>query len=372
MKQLYHSIYPLLLVLLLAACVPIAPAAAPSASTASATVVAEEPAAAAAEATCDTGFRLFADEMLVGDPVCIPENPQRIAYLLYASYLYPFGVKPIASFGLERDSANFPALAEWINDGVTEIDLQPNIEQLATLQPDLQVFDASRVAGLEPMLAEIGPLVLFDDFSDDLTMAARHRFNGRVLGQEALAEEQLANYDQRVAELRTALAEKLGSLADIKVSMARFRSEEEFDVMDRYGNAAEILDVLGFGRPAAIDYTPEEILEVYGPGPWEGATGLMGVSKERLDLLEGDYLIVIASTGGSNNQQGSGNAIIDALQQDPLWNNLAVVKAERVYLRPDAWLQAGGSYYAAQLLLDDLAGIFEVTIPTANPVAVNQ
>ncbi|MBX3013028.1 MAG: ABC transporter substrate-binding protein [Caldilineaceae bacterium] len=325
----------------------------------------------AAATACDAGFRLFADDMLVGDPVCIPENPQRIAYLLYASYLYPFGVKPIASFGLERDSTNFPALAAWINDGVTGIDLQPNLEQLAALQPDLQIFDASRVAGMEPLLANIAPLVLFNDFSDDLTMARRHRFNGRVLGQEALAEEQLANYDQRVAELRTALAEKLGSLADIKVSMARFRSTEEFDVMDRYGNAAEILDVLGFGRPAAIDYTPEEILEVYGPGPWEGATGLMGVSKERLDLLEGDYLIVIASTGGANNQQGSGNAIIDALAQDPLWNSLGVVQAERVYVRPDAWLQAGGSYYAAQLLLDDLAGIFEVTIPTPNPVTVN-
>ena len=70
---------------------------------------------AAQEATeCEEGFRYFDHEFLATDPTCIPENPERVAYLLYPSYIYPLGIKPVGSWGLDRDAANYPFIAAWI------------------------------------------------------------------------------------------------------------------------------------------------------------------------------------------------------------------------------------------------------------------
>ena len=42
------------------------------------------PLAAAQEPqTCEAGFRLFDHELLVGEPVCIPENPERCSHSIW-------------------------------------------------------------------------------------------------------------------------------------------------------------------------------------------------------------------------------------------------------------------------------------------------
>src|SRR5262245_12194459 len=94
---------------------------------------------------CGAGFHLFDHEILMNGPVCIPENPQRVAYLIYPSYLYSFGVKPIGSWGLERDATNFPMIADWITEGVADIGMPPNLETLTALAPDLMIFPETRV-----------------------------------------------------------------------------------------------------------------------------------------------------------------------------------------------------------------------------------
>lgn len=152
----------MLIMLIFAACTAVAPVntATTSEPTGASETSAEETSAEETnsdELACEVGFRPFSDEFMVNEATCIPEDPQRIAYIIYPSYLYPFGVKPIAAWGLERDSSNFPALADWINNGVTAIEMPPNLEHLATLQPDLLIFDASRVVDVAEQLAAIAP-----------------------------------------------------------------------------------------------------------------------------------------------------------------------------------------------------------------------
>jgi len=58
------------------------------------------PLAAQDEATeCEDGFRLFDHELLATDPVCIPDNPQRIITLGMPSFetLMSYGIQPLAS-----------------------------------------------------------------------------------------------------------------------------------------------------------------------------------------------------------------------------------------------------------------------------------
>ena len=142
---------------------------------------------------CDDGFRLFDHELLATDPVCIPEHPQRVTYLLYPSFLYPFGINPVGSWGLERDAENYPFIADWIADGTIDHGMPPNIEVLVGLEPDLMIYDINRVTDVVDELPTIAPLVTYD-VERSSSWQQRHRFNGAVLAQEALAEAQIAEY----------------------------------------------------------------------------------------------------------------------------------------------------------------------------------
>lgn len=68
-----------LVLLVLTACVPVIspPAVAPTVVPSTAT----PELSASAGSLCDAGFRRFDHELLATDPICIPENPQRIAFI---------------------------------------------------------------------------------------------------------------------------------------------------------------------------------------------------------------------------------------------------------------------------------------------------
>lgn len=143
--------------------------------------------------SCPEGMRFFDHELLAGEAGCIPEDPERVTYLLYPSYIYPFGVNPVGSWGLERDAENYPFIADWIKAGTVDHAMPPNLEVLLKLEPDLMLYDLNRVAEVVDQLPAIAPLVLYDS-ERSFTWQERHRFNGKVLGQSELAERQIAVY----------------------------------------------------------------------------------------------------------------------------------------------------------------------------------
>lgn len=69
-------------------------------------------------AECEDGFRLFEHEMLATDPVCVPENPQRVVALDPFAYelLILNDTPPVGAIGyLEPVYRNsFPYLAEEV------------------------------------------------------------------------------------------------------------------------------------------------------------------------------------------------------------------------------------------------------------------
>ncbi|MCG8348321.1 MAG: ABC transporter substrate-binding protein [Chloroflexales bacterium] len=360
-------------VLLLAACggqpaVPQAPE--PTATPAAEAPAAETTDSAAAPAMdaistdllCTDGFRFFDHDLLASEPTCIPANPQRVAYLVYPSYLYPFGINPVAAWGLERDAENYPFIADWIRDGTVDHGLfPPNLEVLVEQNPDLILYPDGVAPEVLDELAAIAPFVLYGgDSSNPPTWQDNHRFVGAVFNQVALAEEQIAVYDQRVAELRTALAESLGDLGEITISVVRLAAEGSISLQSPLIASVAIIKEVGFAIPDAIDMSVAEMQETYNI-----PSGALSISKEEITLADGEVLFVLGSPGGAGAQRAEGNRLISDIMDDPIWQSLRAFEAKAVYGKGDVWMQ--GNLLTAHLIIDDLAEIFAVEFATPNP-----
>lgn len=318
---------------------------------------------AAQEATeCEEGFRYFDHEFLATDPTCIPENPERVAYLLYPSYIYPLGIKPVGSWGLDRDAANYPFIAEWILEGIVDHGMPPSLEALLELQPDLLLYDVSRVAEVIDELPNIAPLVTFDD-NRDYTWQDRHRFNAAVFNQVELAEAQIADYEARAEELRLAVAETYGDVSDITVSVIRIREAGAYSPVGRGWTSGNVLADVGFDLPDAFELTPEELIETFGDGR-------LILGEESIPLFNGDLILFVGSPGGAQAQGTDGDPLIEAILQDPLWQTLDAFATDDVYSMGDYWLQDGP--LPAHMVIDDLIAILGVEIETPNPFRSNE
>lgn len=355
-----------LLVIVLGGCIAPAPAVetnAPVATEASAEATTE---VSAETPTCEEGYRFFEHEWLGTEPQCIPINPQRVVFIPFASYLYPFGIKPIGAGYLERDARNVPVIADWILSDIAEVDYSvPNLEQVAAMQPDLIVHDSGRIDDYVEQLQQIAPVVLFGvDYSSPTLKEERMRFTAALFGQEEKGEELLAAYDARVAEFKSALEAELGDLSQFTVSMIRARDADTFDVYNRNRSQAIILDKVGFARPESIDYTHEEMAEIYGDA--FNASGFIRISKERVDLADGDYLIVILSGNGDEGGSAAAFALAEEMKAEPIWNTLNAFQQDQVIFVRDNWLLAD-NIINAHAILDEFAAYFGVEIPTPNP-----
>lgn len=154
--------------------------------------------------------------------------PQRVVALTWegAEQLLELGVTPLAV----ADRADYrrwvvkPALPPEVLDAGNR--LEPNLEQLVRLKPDLIVAGPS-LAALQPRLARIAPTLVFDAFraDHDNAQAARdiYRELARLFGRQALAERRLAGLDAHLAGLRSRVAQHFGGKPP-PVCVVRFAS----------------------------------------------------------------------------------------------------------------------------------------------------
>ncbi|MBX3013034.1 MAG: ABC transporter substrate-binding protein [Caldilineaceae bacterium] len=354
LRKLSLNLIPCLLALVIVTgCIaPIQPAASEAAPTSGA-----EP-ATPAETACEEGFRYFTHELLATDPVCIPDQPERFTYLIYPSYIYALGVKPIAAWGLERDAENYPLIADWINEGIIDHGMPPNLETLVELKPDLMLYDMRRVADIVGELQQIAPLVTFD-VNKALTWQDRHRFNAAVFNLTALAEEQIALYEQRATELRTAIEASHGDISGVTVSLVRLDTEGIIDVLGQWYTGAAVIKEIGFALPAIVDLSLPEMQERHGN------IYVAEISEELVGEVDGDVLIVFGPGGGGQSASDVEEQTLTFVRQSPLWQTLRAVQTDAIHFKGDYWLQP--SILTAHLVIDELAEIFAVELTTPNP-----
>ncbi|MGG6242424.1 ABC transporter substrate-binding protein [Nodosilinea sp. AN01ver1] len=261
----------------------------------------------------------------------VPSDPQRVVVLTNEAtdMVLALGLTPV---GAVKSWSGEPYY-DYLADAMAEVpvvgdEMQPSLEQIVALQPDLILGSEVRQGQIYEQLSAIAPTVfsetIGEPWQDNL------RLYGQALNRDAEAEKLLADWEARVAQLREQFAER-----DIQVSLVRF--------------------LPGAARVYLNDSFPGQIVQEVGlkrPASQAEAGFAQEVSFEQIPQMDADALFYFTYTGKNDGQAPS--TMTNPWLSHPLWQQLAVVKVGNAYAVSDAvWTTAGG-IQAAHLLLDDL------------------
>lgn len=264
----------------------------------------------------------------------VPDNPQRIVVLTNegTEALLAVGITPVGAVKSFLGDPWYDHIAADMAD-VTVVGEESavNLEVLVALEPDLIIGNKMRQEGIYEQLSAIAPTVISERLRGDWKI--NMELYTDAAGKGAEGKTALAAFDARVAALHDAL----GSALDEKISIARFMAgQTRIYFKDSFSGL--ILDEIGFHRPANQD--KPEFAEP--------------ITKERIPEFEGDRLFYFTYETGN----GEGNTQAEDWLADPLWLNLAVVKAGKVHEVSDAIWNTAGGIIAANLMLDDIEAIY--------------
>ncbi|SFS57623.1 stalk domain-containing protein [Paenibacillus sp. BC26] len=263
--------------------------------------------------------------------------PKRIAVLFNGGVdvSLTLGVKPVG------------AVESWVQTpwyhylradmaGVTNLgsELQPNMEAIVALKPDLIIGSKTRHEKIYDQLSAIAPTIFVEEvfgWKANMQMAAQ------ASNKEDKAAAFMADWNKRVADFKS----KLGSRASTQVSIIRFQDDNtaRFYVT---GFAGNILEEVGLQRPKAQKVDGKVLVNL--------------TSQEQIPLMDGDVIFDITSSYGEGEEFKSQQE----WQKNPLWKNLKAVKNNKYYKVNDiTWNMSGGAT-AAKMMLDDLYFYFDL------------
>lgn len=280
-----------------------------------------------AEAACEG--RLVESSEVLHAPVCVPKDAKRIVVL---DPTFSLGM------GMELDLPLIGAPLAVMSDGALRekalargvIDLgsfmEPSVERIVALRPDL-IIGGAQADRAYPLLSQLAPTVLIS--AED--WKSYFRLIAEVTGRSERVERLLADYNSRVAALKSRLPERTVSI----VRITPWDFQVYLDSPNAYGPFAVLRDV-GIRRSA---YETTESGQALKRPDWEALAG-----------LDGDILLYIV--GGVNNSATSGRH--EEVLANPLWQMLPAVKAGRVHrLDPAIWMEFSG-VGSAHRVLDDV------------------
>jgi len=207
-----------------------------------------------------------------------------------------------------------------------------NMEAIAKLQPDLIIGNKMRQEEQYNQLKDIAPTVMAETLRGN--WKENFELYAKAVNKEEKGQEVLAQYDQRIEDLKGKLGDKLNQ----EVSMVRFLAGD-VRIYHKDSFSGVILDQLGFARPEGQDV--DDFAE-------------KGVTKERIPAMDGDVLFYFTYETGD----GEANKLAEEWLNDPLFQNLEVAKQDKVYEVSDAIWNTAGGVMAANAMLDDIEKFF--------------
>jgi len=270
----------------------------------------------------------------------ITGTPQRVVVLTNEATdsVLSLGVTPVGAVQSWAGDPYYDYIeAELIEVPAVGDELQPSLERIVSLQPDLIIGSKVRQQQVYEQLSAIAPTV----FSETIgaTWKDNLKLYAEALNREAEAEAVLAEWDQRVADFRA----KMGDRLTQKVSLVRFLPDA-VRIYHKDSFPGQILEEIGLNRPATQD--KNEFADE--------------ISIEQIAAVEGDILFYFTFASGDRNELDKSTATEQQWLNHPLWRNLEVVQEGNAHGVSDViWTTAGG-FQAANLLLDDLYTYFEV------------
>lgn len=274
-----------------------------------------------------------------GGETKIKGTPKRIVTLYQGANdtAAALGVKPVGIV----ESWDQQPIYEYLRadlEGATIVgqELQPNLEEIAKLKPDLIIASKYRHEKIYAQLSKIAPTVMDDtiyEWKDTLNLMAD------ALNKQDKKAELLAEWDGRVKDFKS----QMGGGLPNKATITNFRSDHMRIYYNSY--AGSILKELGF-----------EILE--RPAGSQGEDwGEKITSKERIaDLNVADTIF--------NFNASKDSQLVEKNYQEwtnhPLWKTLNAVKNNKVYQVDEVYWSAGAGYQSANLMLDSLYEIYNL------------
>jgi iron complex transport system substrate-binding protein len=266
----------------------------------------------------------------------VPDNPQRIVVLTNegTEALLAVGITPVGAVRSWLGDPWYEHIATEMADvTVAGEESAVNLEAIAALEPDLILGNKTRQEKIYDQLSAIAPTVMSERLRGDWKINMALYTDAAGKGTEG--EAALAAFDARAAKI----AESAGPALQEEISLGRFMAAlTRIYYKDTF--AGLILDQIGFARPAVQD-KPEFADDV---------------GRERIPDFNGDRLFYFVYETGDGAAEQQANDWTD----DPLWQDLPVVKAGKAYAVDDAIWNTAGGYIAANLLLDDIERIFEL------------
>ncbi len=213
-------------------------------------------------------------------------------------------------------------------------ELQPNLEAIVALKPDLIIGAKFRHEKIYGQLSKIAPTIYVDqlfEWKENMAVAAQ------ALNKEDRNDAFMADWNKRVADFKS----KISGRTDTEVSLVRFYDDNTARIYVT-GFAGSILQELGLSRPKSQQSKDKVFVDLD--------------SQEQIPLIDGDVIFDITSS----NNGGDEFKTQEAWQKNPLWTNLKGVKNGKYYKVNDiTWNMSGGAT-AAKMMLDDLFFYFDL------------
>ncbi|MEV6754941.1 iron-siderophore ABC transporter substrate-binding protein [Streptomyces sp. NPDC051214] len=269
----------------------------------------------------------------MGD-VKVPVAPKRVVVLDTAELdsAITLGVKPVGSTHVEA-SSGFPGyLPKDEVSGIEDVGemLNPNMEAIAALEPDVILTSKIRHAAKYEQLKQIAPTVMTENTG--YPWKENFQVHAAALGKKAEAKKVVAAYDAHAEKVTTAVGGPAKAKAT-EVNVVRFVEGADIRIYGERTYVATLLDDVGLGRPAIAAKAKDGFS--------------YDVSPEKIDLADAD--VIFRSTYGDPKKSRQTQTVGSSL-----WKNMDAVKQGNVHTVDDElWIQGIG-YTAADKILDEM------------------
>ena len=218
---------------------------------------------------------------------------------------------------------------------------QPNLEKIVELQPDLILGVVTWSESVYPRLAQIAPTVLVDVSGGAATWKENVLEGATALGKRDEAQALIEQYEQRIAQFRQAMGDRLDTTA---VSVARF-GPDQVQIYQKDNLPGAVLAEAGLRRPERQQQNKRA----------------EPISLESLSSIDGDVLFFV--------QDNPAESTLDQVQDNPLWAQLDVVQRGQVHeVSLEVWGLNQG-IVSAHMMLNDL---FRTFVPDGEQYVIHQ
>ncbi|MEV0321491.1 iron-siderophore ABC transporter substrate-binding protein [Streptomyces sp. NPDC050658] len=274
----------------------------------------------------------------------IPARPEKVVVLDTGELddVTLLGIKPVGAVSPHfKTAGGFPSYLKDKIGGVKDVGPmeEPNLELIASLEPDLILSSKVRHEKVYDKLKGIAPTVFTETTGSP--WKENLKVHAKALGEESKADKALESYETRAKALGAAIKKKYDGKMP-SASVVRFVAGPT-RLYQKSSYSGIVLDDIGLKRPASQNSSDPE-------------KTMLDVSPEQIDKAEADLIFVTVADAPDKTQQKD-------VTSNPVWKDLAAVKQKKVFTVPDETWMSGIGVQAAEHVLADVAKATGVELP---------